>query len=166
MIDIDERLKTLLEEGGDRYRIEDGAPFWGDSEAGRVVTENGGVFDVSSWSRGRTYPPELTGATSRIAQVYLAISLGNDWRSVHDMRFLRISTSDTGLPPGFEVIEESGRRRVGLRIHGDPEILLGELFDRRKAIELACALVVPFDELIASFRHPDGLPAFPQGESV
>ncbi|MDM8084226.1 hypothetical protein QUV83_05565 [Cellulomonas cellasea] len=163
MIDIDERLKLLLEEGRDRYRTVNGSPFWGDSEAGCVITEKGALFDVSPWSRGRTLPPELTGATSHIVQVYLTITLGNDWRAIHGMRFLRISTPDTGLPPGFEVLEEPGRRRVGLRIHCDPEILLGELFDKRMAIDLARALVVPFDRLIASYRHPDGLPAFPQG---
>ncbi|WP_147525143.1 hypothetical protein [Cellulomonas timonensis] len=163
MIDLDEDLKRLLEEGGDRFRIVNGAPFWGDSEAGYILTENGALLDVSLWSKGRTNPPELTGATSLIAQVYLAISLGNDWRVVHGMPFLRISTPDASLPPGFEVLEEPGRRRVGLRVHGDPDIVLGELLNRRNAIGLARALVVPFDKLIASFRHPDGLPAFPQG---
>ncbi|MDM8084224.1 TNT domain-containing protein [Cellulomonas cellasea] len=163
VIDLDESLKSLLEEGGDRYRTVDGAPFWGSSEAGYVLTDNGALFDVSYWSRGRTKAPELVGAASLVVQVYLTISLGNDWRSVHGMRLLRISTPDAILPPGFEVREVPESGRVELRILRDPEIVLGELRDRRKAIGLARALAVPFDSLIASYRHPDGLPAFPHG---
>lgn len=79
------------------------------------------------------------------------------------MRHLRMSSPDATLPPGFEVLEEPGRRRVKLRTHRYPDILLGELHDRASAIELARALVIPFDSLIDSFRHPDGLLAFPQG---
>lgn len=73
MIVLDERLKVLLEEGRIAYRIEKGVSLWANSEAGFVIAESGTLFDVSYWSRGRTNPPELTGATSLIVQVYMAV---------------------------------------------------------------------------------------------
>lgn len=95
--------------------------------------------------------PSLSSRTSRCSLRH----------SRQGWQFLRISSPDDSTPPGFDVLEEPDFS-ADLVIHGDPPVRLGDLLNRRKALEMANALSVPFDDLVASFRDPHGLPAFPQ----
>lgn len=150
----------LAESGVHRESFMEG-PLWRTSDEGLLVVERGGSLDVASWSRGQVSPPRLTGANWRIIEIYLVLNYGNSWRSRHGLGFLKTIERGTAPPDGFEVlVEDDGNE--GLVVPADPSIHLGGMLPGGAA-RLAHALTIPLQDLINSFKHPDGRPAFPMG---
>lgn len=150
-----------MQASGAHHETRECGDYWGITEAGDVIKERDGLFEIASWSRGRTGSTRLAGATLEIVEVYLARKYGDSWRIQQGWGLLTLAMRNATFPAGFEVSEgpdHSGR----LTICGPPPVRLAEMIDRREAIEMAYALSVSLEDLIASYQHPDGLPSFPQ----
>ena len=158
MIDLDPRVLQLIGDAGDHQQEIAGGVrlFHGDS--GLDVLRQDDVFEVRPWGKGVTDEPDLTGAARSILETYLVLHYGNAWRLARGWPMLRLAERSEPLPPGFVFTAEQGHRG-NLVIEGPPRRVLGRLLPGT-ARRLARALTVPLGDLIASFRDPDGLPAF------
>lgn len=160
MITLDPGVRALIADVGDvEFLLPDGVRYFS-GDSGTDVLERGDAFEVRPWGKGVTGEPELTGATREIVEVFLVLQYGDSWRLAQGWSMLQIAQRETALPAGFE-IHESPDRTVTLQVPGPPAVRLGGMFPWR-ARELARALTVPLDDLISSFKDPDGRPAFEQ----
>lgn len=165
MIELERDVIDFLREAGARPRQRAEGLYWGDYEVGSLITDREGTCEIARWERGRTGPERLTGATPAVVSAHLVLTWGQSWRIKHGLPVLRRVTPETVLPPGFEITgEETGD--VGLIVPGEPPLHLRGVGHNIEALALARALSVPVRDLIASFKHPDGLPAFEGAETL
>jgi hypothetical protein len=159
MIQLDERVMSLIRECTTRQEVREDGVFVGDTESGFLVVRAAEGFEIRPWHRGRFGAAELTGATQDVVEAYLAWEFGGTWRLLRGWSLLDLGPDDT-LPPGIAVTREPDGRD-GVLIEGTPPVHARGI-TRGLGAKLAHVIPVPLGDLVASMRHPDGLPAFPQ----
>lgn len=164
MMGLDPRLVEIMQAAGAHYRAMSEGDYWGAVDAGLVISERDGTFEINSWERGAFDGLRLRGATLSVVETFLTMWYGDSWRMQQNWDVLRIAGSAKDLPPGFEVSQGPHGSGI-LTIHSVSPVRVDNLLHTRIAIELARALSVSLGDLIASYRDPNGLPAFPQGRS-
>lgn len=151
----------LTEAGINRKELDDGELFFLD-DAGIFVVERNHSYDLFRWSRGEVREPRLVGAPAAVTATYLVLHYGNSWRDGHGLPLVRTVEQTADVPEGFSVIPEPDGSE-SLCIEGEIDTGLRQL-PSGGALRLAHALTIPLEELIASFKHPNGFPSFPMGD--
>lgn len=154
---VDPEVVQFLVEAGLRAEPTADGVQWSEGDHGIVVVPGSTGFTVMRWERGATGSPRLENAPGAAVAAYLLLEYGNAWRALHGLQRIPIRTPST-LPSGYRTTATVDGQHVFLSTPETSEAMT--VLYPETAYELAFAMTYRTSELIASFRHPDGLPAF------
>lgn len=159
---LDRSVTTLVAET--EYRLGASSPdsmFITDSEtkyAVRRIAERDECFEVEIVQRGSSEGLDLRTRERTVLQHYVVHQIGHIWRNNHGMGLLPTTEVPRGRSSELEVIlEESGR--YAIREVNTDRIVAHEM---RSVIARGLAVSLPFavDEVIVSYRDPQGVPVY------
>ncbi|WP_136517751.1 hypothetical protein [Cellulomonas telluris] len=148
----------LAEESGLRVVHRPDATVLEETEIGYTVARTPDGWTLTRRSRDRVHV-EATSDVLEGVEVVLLTAVGPAWRAAHRLPALMTSTRGAPTPGAVPYRDVDGRWAV--RWPGDHVVAgLGSI-----GVDTVVRVVGrDVDELVASYRHPDGLPLFPPAE--